>query len=156
MKKILISECLYGGRAVRYDGANIPLEHPTISKWKDEDRFIVICPEVYGGLPTPRAPSQRKDGIILNDEGKDVTEEYTSGAIEALRLAKEKDVVFAILKERSPSCGSKEIYDGSFTGETVPGQGLTTEILRKAGFIVFNEHEIDEAEDYLLRQESLK
>ena len=153
MRKILVSECLYGGRAVRYDAKCIPCEHPTFLKWKGEGRFIYICPEVFGGLSTPRPASQRRSNEIFTETGDNVTEEYTIGAIEALRLAKEYDVAFAIMKESSPSCGSKEIYDGTFSNTKIPGQGLANETIRKAGFIVFNEHEIDEAEEYLLRVE---
>ena len=153
MKKILVSECLYGGRVVRYDGEYIPLEHPTFLKWKDEGRLVEICPEVFGELPTPRPDSQRIGNGVFTGAGVDVTEEYTRGAMEALRLAKEHDVAFAIMKESSPSCGSKEIYDGTFTGTKIAGNGLAVESLRKAGFVVFNEHEIEEAEEYLLRLE---
>ena len=151
MRKILVSECLYGGRVVRYDGEYIPSEHPTFIKWKEEGRLVAICPEVFGGLPTPRPDSQRRDGGVFTGAGDDVTEEYTIGAIEALRLAKEYDVAFAIMKESSPSCGSKEIYDGTFTDTKIQGQGLANETIRKAGFVVFNEHEIEEAEEYLNR-----
>lgn len=154
MRKILVSECLYGGRVVRYDGEYIPSEHPTFLKWKEEGRLVYICPEVFGGLPTPRPDSQRRDGGVFTKAGVDVTEEYTIGAIESLRLAKEHDVALVIMKESSPSCGSKEIYDGTFTDTKIPGKGLANETVSKAGFAVFNEHEIDEAEEYLLRIEA--
>ena len=149
MIKILVSECLYGGRAVRYDGREIPETHPTFLKWKEEGRLIPICPEVFGGLPTTRPDAQRVGDKVIARTGTDVTEEYAKGAREALRLAEEHNVAFAIMKQKSPSCGSKIIYDGTFTGTKIPGQGLAVEMLRKAGVKVFGEEDIDEAAAYL-------
>jgi uncharacterized protein YbbK (DUF523 family) len=80
MKKILVSECLYGGRVVRYDGGEVPCADPRFLKWKEEGRLIPICPEVFGGLPTPRPDSQRVGDKVKTGTGKDVTKEYTSGA----------------------------------------------------------------------------
>ena len=94
MLKILTSECLYGGRVVRYDGGEVPETHPTYLKWKEEGRLIPICPEVFGGLPTPRPDSQRQGDKVTACTGVDVTAEYTKGAVEAVRLAKENDVAF--------------------------------------------------------------
>ncbi len=149
MLKILTSECLYGGRIVRYDGGEVPETHPTYLKWKEEGRLIPICPEVFGGLPTPRPDSQRIGDRVVACTGPDVTEEYTKGAVEAVRLAKENNVAFCIMKQDSPSCGSKFIYDGTFTDTKIPGQGLAVEMLRDAGFKVFAEEDIDEAAAYL-------
>lgn len=149
MKKILVSECLYGGRIVRYDAEDVTENNPVFLKWKEEGRLIPICPEVFGGLPTPRPDSQRVDDKVKTGTGKDVTAEYTKGAEEALRLAKEHDVAFAIMKQDSPSCGSKFIYDGTFTDTKKEGQGLAVEYLRNAGFKVFAEEDIAEAEAFL-------
>ena len=149
MLKILTSECLYGGRVVRYDGGEVPETHPTYLKWKEEGRLIPICPEVFGGLPTPRPDSQRQGDRVVACTGPDVTEEYTKGAVEAVRLAKENEVAFCIMKQDSPSCGSKFIYDGTFTDTKIPGQGLAVEMLRDAGFKVFAEEDMEEAEAYL-------
>jgi uncharacterized protein YbbK (DUF523 family) len=149
MKKILVSECLYGGRTVRYDAGDTTCEDPRFLKWKEEGRLVKICPEVFGGLPTPRPDSQRIGDTVQTGAGKDVTAEYTKGAEEALRLAKENDVAFCIMKEDSPSCGSKTIYDGTFTDAIKPGQGLAVEYLRNAGFVVFDEDDIGEAEKLL-------
>ena len=102
-----------------------------------------------GGLPTPRPDSQRVGDKVIACTGPDVTAEYTKGAKEALRLAKEHDVAFCIMKQDSPSCGSKFIYDGTFTDTRIPGQGLAVEYLRNAGFKVFAEEDIDEAAAYL-------
>ena len=149
MKKILVSECLYGGRIVRYDGGDTMENDPRFLKWKEEGRLVPICPEVFGGLPTPRPDSQRVGDKVQTGAGVDVTKEYTLGASEALRLAQENQVAFAIMKQDSPSCGSKFIYDGTFTDTKKEGQGLAVEYLRNAGFTVFAEEDIDEAEKLL-------
>lgn len=153
MRKILVSECLYGGRVVRYDGGEVPETHPLFVKWKEEGRLIPICPEVFGGLATPRPDAQRQGDRIVNKAGQDVTDEFTIGAKEALRLAKEENVLFCIMKQHSPSCGSREIYDGTFTDTIIPGQGLAVEMLREAGFKVFGEEDMDEAAAYLAEHE---
>ncbi len=150
MKKILVSRCLYGGEIVRYDAGDVTERDSRFLKWKDEGRLIPICPEVFGGLPTPRPDSQRIGSFkVMAQTGKDVTKEYTKGAEEALKIAKENNVAFCIMKQDSPSCGSKFIYDGSFTDTKIPGQGLAVEYLRNAGFKVFSEDDLDEAEEYL-------
>lgn len=153
MKKILISECLCGDRAVRYDGRIIPQNDPVILKWKDEGRLVRVCPEVFGGLPVPRTDSQRSGGRVIMRGGRDVTAEYVRGAEEALRLAAENDIVFALMKQNSPSCGSLMIHDGTFSGNKVPGQGVAVEYLRNAGYTVFGEDQIKEAEEYLVSAE---
>lgn len=154
MKKILVSECLHGGRIVRYDAGEVAHQDPRFLKWKAEGRLIPICPEVFGGLPIPRPDAQRAGDRVLTRSGNDVTDEYLKGAGEALRLAKLNDVAFAIMKKNSPSCGSKNIYDGTFTDTKVPGQGLAVEFLRNAGFRVFSEEELDAAEAYLASLEN--
>ena len=149
MRKILVSECLYGGRTVRYDGVDVPLENPVFVKWKEEGRLVPVCPEVFGGLPMPRPDAQRRGDRVVTGNGNDVTEPFRLGAEEALRLAREEDVCFCIMKADSPSCGSKEIYDGTFTDNKVAGQGLAVELLRAAGFTVFDEEDIPAAADLL-------
>ena len=149
MRKILTSECLYGGRIVRYDGGDTTETNPIYLKWKEEGRLVKICPEVFGGLPTPRPDSQRQGDKVIACTGPDVTREYTLGAEEALRLAKDNDVAFCIMKLDSPSCGSKYIYDGTFTDTLTEGQGLAVEYLRNAGFKVFGEDDIELAAEYL-------
>jgi uncharacterized protein YbbK (DUF523 family) len=148
MRKILVSGCLFGDH-VRYDDGDVPCLDARFLKWKSEGRLIPVCPEVFGGLAIPRPDSQRVGDRILACTGPDVTKEYTDGALEALRLAKEHAVAFAIMKEDSPSCGSKFIYDGSFTDTKKAGVGLAVEYLLKAGFVVFDEEELDLAEALL-------
>lgn len=149
MRKILVSECLYGGRIVRYDGRDKTETNPIFLKWKEEGRLVPICPEVFGGLPTPRPDSQRVGGRVRTGAGKDVTLEYRLGAEESVRLALVNDVAFAVMKQDSPSCGSKFIYDGTFTDTKIPGQGLAVELLRRNGIRVFAEEDLAEAEAYL-------
>ncbi len=141
MRSILVSGCLYGWNA-RYDGQPRPCLHPLFLKWKTQGRLIPVCPEVYGGLSVPRPPAQRRGDRIVTQAGADVTEAYEKGARWALRLAKERQVVCAILKQGSPSCGSAEIYDGSFTGRKISGMGLAAEYLQQAGVPVFDETQI--------------
>lgn len=105
--------------------------------------LIPICPEIFGGLPTPRIPAEiQADRRVLRKDGKDITDEYKKGAKEALRLAKLFDCKLAILKERSPSCGSGVIYDGSFTGNKINGDGITAELLKKEGIRIIGESEL--------------
>ena len=143
MKKILVSQCLYGGEPVRYDGKTKEETDSRFLKWKEEGRLIPVCPEVFGGLPTPRADAQRVGDKVIARTGKDVTAEYMKGAFEAVRLAEEHCVLCAIMKEKSPSCGSNKIYDGTFEGNLIDGQGTAVEQLRKAGIKVFSEEELD-------------
>lgn len=153
MKKILVSECLYGGRAVRYDGAEKACDHPVFRKWKKQGRLIPVCPEILGGLPVPREEAQLQGDQVITRSGNDVTENYVRGAEEALRIATEKDVICCVMKEGSPSCGSSEIHDGSFTGTKIPGEGLATGYLRACGFEVFSEDEIEEAAAFVAANE---
>jgi uncharacterized protein YbbK (DUF523 family) len=153
MRKILVSECLYGGRAVRYDGGELPLRDSRFLKWKAEGRLLPVCPEALGGLPVPRSAAQRVGDRVLTGAGEDVTKAYTAGAAECLRLAQEHAVAFAVMKQNSPSCGSGFIHDGTFTGVKKPGQGLAVEQLRNAGFTVFAEEDMDEAERLLAELE---
>ena len=112
-----------------------------------------MCPEVFGGLPTPRADAQRVGDKVIARTGKDVTFEYMKGANEAVRLAKEHDVLCALMKEKSPSCGSNKIYDGTFEGNLIEGQGTAVELLREAGIKVFSEEQLDRIELLILEDD---
>ncbi|MFD0869508.1 Uncharacterized conserved protein [Chlamydia abortus] len=150
MKKILVSACLLGQK-VRYDEGDVPCLDPRFLKWHDEGRLIPICPEVVGGLPIPRPDAQRQGDKVVTGAGVDVTAEFEKGAQAALRLANEHQVALVILKQDSPSCGTLFIYDGTFTDTKVPGEGVTTELLRKHGYQVFGEDQLDEVEKELAR-----
>ena len=135
-ERVLVSACLLGVRC-RYDGKGqgVPWLEDLLLRCEP----IPVCPEQLGGLATPRVPSERVGDRVVNREGADVTEAFRRGADEALRLAKLYGVRCALLKARSPSCGSREIYDGSFTGRTVPGAGIAARTLMDAGIEVFDE-----------------
>jgi uncharacterized protein YbbK (DUF523 family) len=162
--KILISSCLFG-LPTRYDGKSQKLSHPILEKWDKENRLIPVCPEVLGGLPTPRNPNEIQDldgkavlegtSKVFNTAGNDVTSHFIKGAEEALSLSKKYKIAFAILKERSPSCGVHMIYDGTFSSKTKPGKGVTTALLLKHGIPVFQEEEIEEAFKHLRSLENL-
>lgn len=141
MKALLISRCLLGD-ACRYDGKSRPLPAETLRALRERYTLIPVCPEVLGGLPTPRTPSERQGSRVVMKTGADVTKEYRRGAEAALQIAREHDVCAALLKERSPSCGRGEIYDGTFTGTLTKGSGVTAEVLLEAGFTVIGESEI--------------
>jgi uncharacterized protein YbbK (DUF523 family) len=138
--KILVSACLLGLRC-RYDGQSKP--NAAVLALGERHQLIPCCPEQLGGLPTPRSPSEWRGDRIVNREGRDVTEAYRRGGGEAVRLARTLGCELAILKERSPACGSREIYDGSFSGVLIPGQGSAAIALRAAGIPVIGESELD-------------
>ena len=148
MKKILVSGCLYGWHC-RYNAVDIPCTDPRFLQWKEEGRLVPVCPEVFGGLETPRPDSQRIGDKVIACTGEDVTAEYEAGALEAVRLAGEHQVVCAIMAQDSPSCGSKQIYDGTFTDTKIDGQGRAVQLLREAGFTVFDQYDIDAAIEYM-------
>jgi uncharacterized protein YbbK (DUF523 family) len=140
MKNILISACLLG-IGCRYDGKH--KANPDVLKLKEKYNLIPVCPEIYGGLPTPRVPSERIGEKVMMKDGHDVTENYLKGAREALELCRIYDIEIAVLKERSPSCGKGEIYDGTFSGTLTARDGVTAELLISEGIKVLGESEIN-------------
>ena len=138
---MLVSACLLG-LPCRYDGKE--KAHPAVcSLLEREDLTLVpVCPEQFGGLPTPRPPSERRGERVITRTGADVTEQYRRGAQQTLRLAQLYGCDCAVLKERSPSCGSGRIYDGSFSGTLTDGEGVTAELLRQHGIAVLGESEL--------------
>ena len=140
--KLLISACLLGF-CCKYDGGTNTLPAETIAALREQYELIPVCPETAGGLPIPRAPSERRGGRVLSREGNDVTDEYEKGALLALALAERFGCRRALLKERSPSCGAGEIYDGTFSHSRVPGDGVAAEALRKAGLTLYGESETE-------------
>lgn len=152
-RKILVSGCVYGWLC-RNDAVMCPCLHPTFLKWKEEGRLIPVCPEDFGGMPTPRTESERVSAIkFMNYDGVDVSEFYLKGAAEALRLAKENNVVMGIFMDGSPSCGSTRLLDGTMTHTYKKGEGITVQLLRENGFKVFSEQEIEKAAQYLEAEE---
>lgn len=157
MNKILLSACLLGQK-VRYDGGDCLQNHPRLQEWLKLKRIVTICPEMIGGLSTPGPPAEIQDGRIglevLNNTakvvtnlGKDVTSEFITGAQKTLALAQKHHIKVAILKAKSPSCGSRYIYDGTFTRNLIVGMGVAATLLSQHGIQVFDENQIDEALD---------
>ena len=149
----MVSACLVG-IPCRYDGGSCP--HDRLQALAAQGDVLLICPEVLGGLPTPRPPAEIRGGNggdvlqgqaqVVNIDGKDVTAEFLAGARKALRVAQRWDIKEAILKARSPSCGVGQIYDGSFSGRLVEGDGVTATLLKREGIIVRNEDEWEKEE----------
>lgn len=125
-------------------------------RWIEEGRIASVCPEMLGGLGTPRPPAEIvNDGSrrVVTPDGTDVTQAFESGARLALEQASAHDVRLAVLKSNSPSCGSSFIYDGTFTSSPVAGEGVTTALLRQRGIAVFSENEFDAADELLMSWE---
>jgi uncharacterized protein YbbK (DUF523 family) len=143
LNKILISACFLGQR-VRYNGEIKSLQDELLIQWQQEGRLISVCPEVISGLPVPRPAAEinQKSLQVITIESNNVTQQFELGAKKALELCHLHNIRFALLKESSPSCGSSNIYDGSFTQQKIAGQGKTTELLRTNGIQVFSEHSI--------------
>lgn len=143
---VLVSACL-AGRRCRFDGSANPDDE--VASLVAEGRAVLVCPEVDGGLGTPRPPAEIQGGDghdvlagrarVVTGEGRDVTAEYVKGAERALRAAEEAGASVAILKSRSPSCGCGAIYDGSFTRTKRAGDGVTAALLRESGIDVVSE-----------------
>ncbi|TCN22460.1 DUF523 domain-containing protein [Sinorhizobium americanum] len=157
--KILVSACLMG-HAVRYDGAAKPLRHPAIERWRAEGRLVTLCPELSAGMPVPRPPAEIEGGRtgadilsgagrVVEKTGQDVTEAFRHAAENALALALATNCRFALLIDGSPSCGSGFVYDGSFSGERVKGEGVTAALLRANGVEVFSDREVEMLVDRL-------
>jgi uncharacterized protein YbbK (DUF523 family) len=136
---IIVSACLADVHC-RYDGESKPFE--AVIRLVAEGKAIPVCPEQLGGLSTPRLPAEQIGDKVIRKDGVDVTAEFSRGAQEALKLAKMVGANRAILKARSPSCGSGKIYDGSFTGRLVNGNGVFAEACKEAGMEVRTEEEI--------------
>ncbi len=134
--EIAVSACLCGFPC-RYDGKSKPDEK--IKKLYEEGRAIPVCPEQLGGLTTPRTPCEIIDGRVVSCDGEDRTEAYLSGSQKVLEICKKYSIKKAILKQNSPSCGSTHIYDGTFSGTLIPGEGCCTALLRKNGIEVTGE-----------------
>ncbi len=154
MKKILVSACLLGD-PVRYNGKGLLINSSILDKWDAEGRIVRHCPEVAAGFPVPRHPTEivagngnqvlQNNAVVLDTDGEDVSDRFITGARLTLSLCIEHGIRVAILTESSPSCGTKEIYDGSFSGSKLRGMGVTTAFLQNNGVKVFNQFQIDAA-----------
>jgi uncharacterized protein YbbK (DUF523 family) len=163
MIKILISACLLGEK-VRYHGGDAALSDGILDRWRREGRLVPICPEVAGGMsvPLPAAEIQvacghavlRGSAQVVTSEGADVTDAFLAGARAGLEACLRDGARVAVLKEGSPSCGSKEIYDGAFRGKRKTGVGVTAALLAEKQVRVFNEHELELAQRYIAELEN--
>ena len=158
MRKILVSGCL-NGRPVRFNGTNVSVESDIWDRWESEGRLVAFCPELAAGFSVPRAPAEivgstasvvlQGRGRVEEDNGTDVTDMFVDGARLAAERAVAEGCVMAVLTDGSPSCGTTYIYDGTFTGGTVEGLGVTAQRLASEGLRVFPEDRIEEADRYL-------
>lgn len=140
-EKLLVSACLLG-IPCRYDGKS--KEYSGIEKIKEKYEIVPVCPEMMGGLPVPRAAGEIKDRRVLTREGESLSFAYATGARAALSLASRRGCTKALLKEKSPSCGSGKVYDGSFSRTLTDGDGVTAALLKKYGIKVYGESNIEE------------
>ena len=136
MEKILVSACLLGINC-KYNGNNN--KNDKVLEYIKDKEVIPICPEIMGGLSTPRIPAEILNDKVVNSEGLDVTDNFKKGANEVLYLAKLFNVKKAILKAKSPSCGVGEIYDGTFTHTKISGDGITARLLKENNIEVITE-----------------
>lgn len=131
--KILVSACLLGQNC-KYNGGNNYSQK--VMDYVEGHQVIAVCPEVMGGLTTPRTPAEIVDGEVKTKDGKSVDEEFKKGASLALEVALKEKIDCAILQSRSPSCGSKEIYDGTFSKKLIPGLGIFAGLLKSNGISI--------------------
>lgn len=135
----ICSACLLGVKC-RYDGKSKPNEK--VLALSKEEILVPVCPEQLGGLTTPRDPAEQRGENVFTESGKDVSENFQKGAREVLRIVRLFNVKEAIMKQRSPSCGCGQIYDGTFFGKIIKGDGVTTALLKKNGIKVISEEEL--------------
>ncbi|MBE9856360.1 DUF523 domain-containing protein [Campylobacter concisus] len=140
-EKVLISACLAGINC-KFNGENNLLDSGVLDEISKKYHLLFVCPEVFGGLSTPREPAEMKGGLVVTKTAKDVSENFKFGAEICLKIAKLNGCKKAILKARSPSCGSGQIYDGSFTKKLILGDGVAAKLLKENGILVFSEDEI--------------
>lgn len=137
--KIIVSACLLGENC-KYNGGNNKCDD--IIALAEKFEIIPVCPECFGGLPIPRVPSEICDGRVYSKTGEDLTEAFLSGAEQTLYIAKEANAPCAMLKENSPSCGFGKIYDGTFSGNKIDGNGITAQLLYDNEIQVFGESQV--------------
>lgn len=133
--KIAVSSCLLGDNC-KYNGGNNYSEK--VIKFVEEHEVISVCPEVLGGLPIPRESAEIVNGVVSLKDCSSVDKKFRDGAEKAIRIVKENNADLVILQSRSPSCGVNTIYDGSFSGKLIPGQGVFSELLKKNGIKVID------------------
>lgn len=136
---IIVSACLAGVNC-NYKGSN--KENEKVVKLVKKGEAIIVCPEQFGGLVTPRKPAEIRNGKVITTDNEDVTEAFEKGANEVLNICKKYNCTKAILRAKSPSCGCGEIFDGSFSDKLIKGDGVTAKLLKKNGIEVISEKDI--------------
>lgn len=139
MEPVLVSACLLGVQCKYSGGDNLC---PAVLALKEQCQLIPVCAEQLGGLSTPRPPSECQEDRVINNLGEDVTRQFCKGAQEALRIGELFGCKSAILKANSPSCGHGTIYDGTFSGTKVPGDGFTARLLLEHGYTLYSEENL--------------
>jgi uncharacterized protein YbbK (DUF523 family) len=139
--KVIVSACLAGDNC-KYNGGN-NLNRKMLD-FLQAHAIIKVCPEVLGGLQTPRPSAEIVDGHVMNTEGKNITKEFSLGAQRAFEIVQKENPDLIILQSRSPSCGIKQIYDGTFSGKKITGHGLFAAFCINAGYKVLDIEDIDE------------
>ena len=134
----IVSACL-AGKKCRWDGSARPCEK--VMRLVGEGKAIAVCPEELGGLSTPREPAEQRNGRVITKDGQDVTAAFERGAEAVVRIAKENGCTEAVLKSKSPSCGSDKVYNGNFDGKLVDGDGVTAKLLKEQGIPVTTEED---------------
>ncbi len=142
--KVAVSACLVG-KNTKYNGKNNYNE--AVMKYLLDKEYVTICPEVIGGLPTPRVPSERKENKVINKIGEDVTINFFDGAQKEIEKLLKENINIIIVKEKSPSCGYKQIYDGTFTNTLTEGNGVFVDLALQNGFIIYTEKDIEKMVD---------
>ena len=138
--KIMVSACLLG-RNCKYSGGNNRNE--AVIRYLQDKEYIPVCPEVEAGMPVPRPPVEIRDGRVVSIEGKDLDAVYRKGVSKVMEILEKEDIGLAILKAKSPTCGVHEIYDGTFTGKKIPGQGILAQALQEAGIPIVDEKDVE-------------
>ena len=137
--KVLVSACLMG-RNCKYNGGNNYSEK--LAEFLKGKEVMEICPEVLGGLPTPRPSVELVNGIAMDKNGDSKDEAFHRGVDTAMEMIKEEKIDLVVLQSRSPSCGVKQIYDGSFSGKLIEGRGLFAQALKDAGYPIVDVEDI--------------
>lgn len=137
--KVVVSACLLGENCKYSGGNNLD---PRVTEFLREHEAIPVCPEVLGGLPVPRVPAEIVDGVVMERDGARVDEAFRRGAAIALERAKQEGAGLAILQPRSPSCGAKQVYDGTFSGRKIAGMGVFARLLAENGFRILEPEDL--------------
>ena len=137
--RVLVSACLLG-RNCKYNGGNNRC--PRVESFVADKQVVEICPEMMAGLGTPRTPIEIVNGVLVDKNGRNVDAALREAAARALELAEKEQIDLAILQSRSPTCGVNQVYDGTFSGRLIPGQGVFARMLMDAGFAVRDAEDI--------------